>query len=106
MASPCHCKRKPLACKRSPNLSISTSTSLPPSDTGKKPTNDCSTTPGRPTTPIRPREDTIEEEWRIGEPIPDHIDRPSPYYKGTRGPSGVDVLTGGWHDVSIQSPAS
>ena len=53
-----------------------------------------------------PREDTIEEEWRIVEPIPDHIDRPSPYYKGTWGPSGVDVLTGGWHDVSIQSPAS
>jgi glucose-6-phosphate 1-dehydrogenase len=49
------------------------------------------------------REDTIEEEWRIVEPILDHSDRPSPYYKGTWGPSGADVLTGGWHDVSIQS---
>jgi glucose-6-phosphate 1-dehydrogenase len=48
------------------------------------------------------REDTIEEEWRIVEPILDHSDRPSPYYKGTWGPSGADVLTGGWHDVSIQ----
>jgi len=50
------------------------------------------------------REDTIEEEWRIVEPILDHADRPSPYYKGTWGPSGADVLTGGWHDVSIQAP--
>jgi glucose-6-phosphate 1-dehydrogenase len=48
------------------------------------------------------REDTIEEEWRIVEPILDHSDRPSTYYKGTWGPSGADVLTGGWHDVSIQ----
>ena len=50
------------------------------------------------------REDTIEEEWRIVEPILDHADRPAPYYKGTWGPSGADVLTGGWHDVSIQAP--
>jgi len=50
------------------------------------------------------REDTIEEEWRIVEPILDHAHRPSPYYKGTWGPSGADVLTGGWHDVSIQAP--
>ncbi len=52
------------------------------------------------------REDTIEEEWRIVEPILDHSDRPAPYYKGTWGPSGADVLTGGWHDVSIQPPTS
>lgn len=47
------------------------------------------------------REDTIEEEWRIVEPILDHADRPAPYYKGTWGPAGADVLTGGWHDVSV-----
>ena len=47
------------------------------------------------------REDTIEEEWRIVEPILDHADRPAPYYKGTWGPTGADVLTGGWHPVSI-----
>jgi glucose-6-phosphate 1-dehydrogenase len=51
------------------------------------------------------REDTIEEEWRIVEPILDHTDRPSPYYKGTWGPSGAEKLTGGWHDVSVQGPA-
>jgi hypothetical protein len=39
------------------------------------------------------REDTIEEEWRIVEPILDHSDRPAPYYKGTWGPSGSDALT-------------
>jgi glucose-6-phosphate 1-dehydrogenase len=52
------------------------------------------------------REDTIEEEWRIVEPILDHTDRPSPYYKGTWGPSGAEMQSGGWHDVSVQSPAS
>jgi len=52
------------------------------------------------------REDTIEEEWRIVEPILDHTDRPSPYYKGTWGPSSAEMQTGGWHGVSVQSPAS
>ena len=50
------------------------------------------------------REDTIEEEWRIVEPILDHADRPAPYYKGTWGPAGADVLAGGWHDVSVLLP--
>jgi glucose-6-phosphate 1-dehydrogenase len=46
------------------------------------------------------REDTIEEEWRIVEPILDHTRRPSPYYKGTWGPAG-EFLTDGWHPVSL-----
>jgi len=50
------------------------------------------------------REDTIEEEWRIVEPILDHADRPSPTTKAPGDPPGADVLTGGWHDVSIQAP--
>jgi glucose-6-phosphate 1-dehydrogenase len=52
------------------------------------------------------QEDFIEVEWRIVEPILDHTDRPSTYYKGTWGPWGAEMQTGGWHDVSVQSPAS
>ena len=47
------------------------------------------------------REDTIEEEWRIVEPILDRPDRPVPYYKGTWGPAAADVMAGGWHDVTL-----
>jgi glucose-6-phosphate 1-dehydrogenase len=46
------------------------------------------------------REDTIDEEWRIVEPILDLESRPTPYYEGTWGPSGAD-LPGGWHDVNL-----
>ena len=42
------------------------------------------------------REDTIEEEWRIVEPILDHSDRPRPLLPRHLGPgpSGADALTG------------
>ena len=45
------------------------------------------------------REDTIEEEWRIVEPILDSTERPLPYYKGTWGPSVKSV--GKWHPVFV-----
>ncbi|MGA8048371.1 MAG: glucose-6-phosphate dehydrogenase [Dermatophilaceae bacterium] len=49
------------------------------------------------------REDTIDEEWRIVDPILDRDDRPHPYYKGTWGPEGVDGIAGGhWHTVSLK----
>jgi glucose-6-phosphate 1-dehydrogenase len=49
------------------------------------------------------RADTIEEEWRIVEPILDLPDRPVPYYQQTWGPADADKLTGnGWHDVSLK----
>jgi glucose-6-phosphate 1-dehydrogenase len=44
------------------------------------------------------REDTINEEWRIVEPILDLTDRPKPYYKGTWGPGD----TSHWHDVHLR----
>jgi glucose-6-phosphate 1-dehydrogenase len=50
------------------------------------------------------REDTIEEEWRIVEPILDVSDRPTPYYQGTWGPAHAELPTGGWHDVFIAEP--
>ncbi len=49
------------------------------------------------------REDTIEQEWRIVEPILDLPDRPVPYYRGTWGPSQADILAGGWHDLQLRS---
>jgi glucose-6-phosphate 1-dehydrogenase len=49
------------------------------------------------------REDTIEEEWRIVEPILDQPDRPSPYYKGTWGPAGDDSMLADWHSVALRS---
>ena len=49
------------------------------------------------------REDTIDEEWRIVDPILERDDRPRPYYKGTWGPEGVDGIAGGhWHNVSLK----
>jgi glucose-6-phosphate 1-dehydrogenase len=48
------------------------------------------------------REDTIDEEWRIVEPILDLPQRPVPYYRGTWGPAEAERLTGGWHRVSIR----
>jgi glucose-6-phosphate 1-dehydrogenase len=50
------------------------------------------------------REDTIDEEWRIVEPIIDLLDRPIPYYQGTWGPAQAEIATGGWHDVLIAPP--
>ncbi|MCA1781081.1 MAG: glucose-6-phosphate dehydrogenase [Dermatophilaceae bacterium] len=50
------------------------------------------------------REDTIDEEWRIVDPLLDRDERPLPYYKGTWGPEGVDEIAGGhWHDVTLQT---
>lgn len=49
------------------------------------------------------REDTIEQEWRIVEPILDGTARPIPYYKQTWGPAAAHELVGGWHDVSLKS---
>ena len=48
------------------------------------------------------RADTIEEEWRIVEPILDLPERPIPYYKQTWGPAEAEKLAGGWHDVSLK----
>ena len=49
------------------------------------------------------REDTIDEEWRIVDPLLDRDERPLPYYKGTWGPEGVDAIAGGhWHDVTLK----
>src|SRR4051812_29438029 len=39
------------------------------------------------------REDTIDEEWRIVEPILDLPQRPVPYYRGTWGPAEAERLT-------------
>ncbi|MET3803547.1 glucose-6-phosphate 1-dehydrogenase [Nakamurella sp. UYEF19] len=47
------------------------------------------------------REDTIEQEWRIVEPILDHQERPSPYYRGTWGPQALEGTDDPWHPVSI-----
>ncbi|WP_091126742.1 glucose-6-phosphate dehydrogenase [Nocardioides terrae] len=47
------------------------------------------------------RTDTIEEEWRIVEPILDMPDRPSPYYEGTWGPPESRPGDGEWHEVSF-----
>jgi glucose-6-phosphate 1-dehydrogenase len=48
------------------------------------------------------REDTIDEEWRIVEPILDLPERPHPYYRQTWGPELADDLPGGWHDVKLR----
>jgi glucose-6-phosphate 1-dehydrogenase len=48
------------------------------------------------------REDTIEEEWRIVEPILDLPERPHPYYRQTWGPDPAGDLPGGWHDVTLR----
>lgn len=45
------------------------------------------------------REDTIDEEWRIVDPILDLTDRPLPYYKRTWGPT-AGAPSGGWHEVT------
>jgi glucose-6-phosphate 1-dehydrogenase len=49
------------------------------------------------------REDTIDEEWRIVEPILDLPDRPYPYYRQTWGPGLATDLPGGWHDVKLRT---
>jgi len=49
------------------------------------------------------REDIIDEEWRIVEPILDLQDRPVPYYRGTWGPAPGGPA-GDWHEVAINRP--
>ncbi|MFT4265442.1 MAG: glucose-6-phosphate dehydrogenase [Nocardioides sp.] len=46
------------------------------------------------------REDTIDEEWRIVEPILDGESRPTPYYQGTWGPTQGGPEDG-WHEVAL-----
>lgn len=49
------------------------------------------------------REDTIDEEWRIVDPLLQREERPLPYFTGTWGPDGVDGIAGGhWHSVSLK----
>jgi glucose-6-phosphate 1-dehydrogenase len=48
------------------------------------------------------REDTIDEEWRIVEPILDLPDRPKPYYRSTWGPSEANAEPARWHDVHLR----
>ena len=46
------------------------------------------------------REDSVEETWRILDPLLDVTANPSPYAPGTWGPAGAERLTaevGGWH---------
>jgi glucose-6-phosphate 1-dehydrogenase len=47
------------------------------------------------------REDTIDEEWRIVEPILDPQTRPMPYDQGTWGPA-LGGPTEGWHEIAIK----
>lgn len=47
------------------------------------------------------REDTIQQEWRIVEPILDMETRPVPYYKGTWGPDSSAIKS--WHPVGLQT---
>ena len=50
------------------------------------------------------REDTINEEWRIVDPILDQGVRPIPYYKKTWGPAEAEALPGskGWYPVTTR----
>ena len=49
------------------------------------------------------REDTINEEWRIVDPLLHRTSRPQPYYQGTWGPDAADSVAGGhWHTVSLK----
>ena len=49
------------------------------------------------------REDTIDEEWRIVDPLLGRDERPLPYYKGTWGPEGAAEIAGGhWHTVALK----
>ena len=45
------------------------------------------------------REDTIQQEWRIVEPILDLDNRPIPYYQGTWGPDRTVIPH--WHRVNL-----
>jgi glucose-6-phosphate 1-dehydrogenase len=48
------------------------------------------------------RQDTIDEEWRIVEPVLDLETRPVPYYRGTWGPSDQSGHGQPWHEVSLK----
>jgi len=49
------------------------------------------------------REDTIQQEWRIVEPILDPETRPIPYYVGTWGPAETEAAS--WHRVTVRQAA-
>lgn len=50
------------------------------------------------------REDTIDQEWRIVDPLLDPGTRPVPYYKRTWGPPDAESLPGpeGWYPVTTR----
>ncbi|RLP98202.1 glucose-6-phosphate dehydrogenase [Micromonospora sp. CV4] len=48
------------------------------------------------------REETIQQEWRIVEPILDLAAPVQPYDKGTWGPADADALAGGWHTPHLR----
>jgi glucose-6-phosphate 1-dehydrogenase len=50
------------------------------------------------------RQDTVEEAWRIVEPVLDLPDGPLPYRPGTWGPAAADRLTpgGAWYPLEVQ----
>ena len=48
------------------------------------------------------REDAVEQEWRIVEPVLDLPERPVPYYKGTWGPPSAQPAEG-WHGVTLRT---
>ena len=46
------------------------------------------------------RQDSVEETWRVLQPLLDAPPAPLPYEKGTWGPAAADSLVaeyGGWH---------
>ncbi|MET8351476.1 MULTISPECIES: glucose-6-phosphate dehydrogenase [unclassified Micromonospora] len=48
------------------------------------------------------REETIQQEWRIVEPILDLAAPVQTYDKGTWGPADADALAGGWHAPQLR----
>jgi glucose-6-phosphate 1-dehydrogenase len=54
------------------------------------------------------REDSVEETWRVLEPLLDLPTKPAPYAPGSWGPAAAEQLTsghGGWHRPWAQDPA-
>ncbi|MBQ0905915.1 glucose-6-phosphate dehydrogenase [Micromonospora sp. U21] len=48
------------------------------------------------------RAETIQQEWRIVEPILDLVAPVQPYDKGSWGPADADALAGGWHTPQLR----
>ena len=52
------------------------------------------------------RQDAVEEQWRIMQPLLDAPGPVHPYAKGSWGPEAADALPaefGGWHDPWVAS---